>query len=41
MEEKDSPVEKVIMDEEELDGFEIGGILNLKNIPTTVFIVWK
>ena len=39
MEEKDSPVEKVITDEKELDVFEIDGILNLQNIPRTVFMI--
>ena len=38
MEEKDNPVEKVIIDEEELDDIKIYGILNLENLPTTVFI---
>ena len=30
---KDNPVEKVIIDEEELDGIEIEDILNLENLP--------
>ena len=29
MEKKDGPVEKVVIDEEELDGIDIDGILNL------------
>ena len=32
------PVEKVVMDEEELHGIEIDGILNLENQSRTVFI---
>ena len=39
MKEKDNPVEKVVIDEEELDGIETDGILNLKNLPRTVFII--
>ena len=31
-------VEQVFMDEEELHGIEIGGILNLQNLSRTVFI---
>ena len=38
MEEKDNPAEKVVIDEEELEGFELDGILNLENLPRTVFI---
>ena len=38
MEEKDNPVENVAVDEEELDGIEIDGILNLENLPRAVFI---
>ena len=38
IEEKDNPVEKVVIDEEELDGIEINRILNLENLPRTVFI---
>ena len=38
MEEKGDPVEKVVIDEEELDGIEIDGILKLENLPRTVFI---
>ena len=38
MEEKDNPAEKVVKDEEELKGFELDGILNLENLPRTVFI---
>ena len=33
MEEKDNPVENVFIDEEERDGIEIYGILNLENLP--------
>ena len=38
--EKYNPVEKVVLDEEELDGIEIDGILNFctENLPRTVFI---
>ena len=32
------PVEKVVIDEEELHGIEIDDILNLENLSTTVFI---
>ena len=38
MEEKDNPAEKVVIDEEELEGFELDDILNLENLPRTVFI---
>ena len=38
MEEKDNPVEKVVIDKEELDRIEKDGILNLKNLPRTVLI---
>ena len=38
LEGKDNSVEKVVTDEEELDGIEIGDILNLQNIPRPVFI---
>ena len=38
MEEKDNPVEKVVIDKEELDRIEKDGILNLENLPRTVFI---
>ena len=38
MEEKDNPLEKVVIDEEELDGIEIDGILNLENLPKAVLI---
>ena len=41
MKEKDNPVEKVVIDEEELDGIEIDGISNLENLPRTVFIIKK
>ena len=33
MEEKGNPVENVFIDEEERDGIEIYGILNLENLP--------
>ena len=39
--EKDNPVEKVVEDEEELDGIEIDGISNLENLPRTVLIISK
>ena len=32
------PVEKVVIDEKELHGIEIGGILNLEDLSRTVFI---
>ena len=32
------PVEKVVIDKEELHGIEIDGILNLENLSRTVFI---
>ena len=38
MEEKDNPVNKVVIYEEELDGIEIYGILDLENLPGAVFI---
>ena len=38
MEEKDNPVEKVVIDKEELDRIEKDGILNLGNLPRTVLI---
>ena len=38
MEEKDNPVSKVVIYEEELDGIEIYGILDLENLPGAVFI---
>ena len=41
MEEKDNPIEKVVKDEEELDGIEIDGIWNLENLPRTVFIEYE
>ena len=35
-------MEKVFIDEEELDGIEeIDGILNLVNLPRTMFIDWE
>ena len=33
-----SPLEKVVIDKEELPGIEIDGILNLENLSRTVFI---
>ena len=41
MEEKGNPIEKVVKDEEELDGIEIDGIWNLENLPRTVFIEYE
>ena len=38
MEEKDNPAEKVAIDEEDLDNIEKDSILNLENLPRTVFI---
>ena len=40
MAEKENPVEKFVIDEEELDGIDIYiySISNLRNIPRTVFI---
>ena len=38
MKENDNLVEKVVIDEESLDGIEIDCILNLENLPRTVFI---
>ena len=38
MEEKDNPVEKVVIEEEELDGIETYDIFNLGNLPRTVFV---
>ena len=38
MEEKDNPVEKANIDEEELDGIEIYVILNFEKLPRTVLI---
>ena len=38
MEEKANPVKKVVIDEEELYGIEMDGILNFENLPRTVFI---
>ena len=37
-EEKNNPVKKVVIDEEELDGIEIDGVSNLENLPRTMFI---
>ena len=39
MEEKDNPIERVVIDEEELDDTEIDGILILENLPRTVIII--
>ena len=39
VEEKDNPVEKVVIDEGELDIIEIDGILNLDKLPGIVFII--
>ena len=39
MEQKDNPVEKVVTDEEELDGIEIDNILSSENLPRTVCII--
>ena len=33
------PEEKIVIDEEELHGIEIDGILNLENLSRTVFII--
>ena len=38
MEEKDNPVEKAVIDEEEHDDIYIYGNLNLENLPRAVFI---
>ena len=38
MEEKDKPTEKDAINDEELDGIEIGGISNLQNLTRAVFI---
>ena len=38
MEETDNPVEKVVIDDEELDGIEIGGI-SFENLPSSVLII--
>ena len=38
MEETDNPVEKVVIDDEELDGIEIDGI-NFENLPSSVLII--
>ena len=39
VEEKDNPVEKVVIDEGELDIIEIDGILNLDKLPGIVLII--
>ena len=38
MEEKDNPVQKVVIDEGELDDIKIYGILGLENLPRAVLI---
>ena len=38
MGENNNPVEKVVIDQEELDGIELYGILILENQPRAVFI---
>ena len=38
MEEKDNPVEKLVIDEKELDGIHIDDILSLENLPRTMVI---
>ena len=38
MEEKDNPAEKLVIDEKELHGIHIDGILSLKNLPRPMFI---
>ena len=39
MEVKDNHVEKVVIDEEELDSIEKDGILNFENLPRIVLII--
>ena len=41
MQEKENSVGKVVLYEEELDGIEIDGMLNLENLPGTVLIISK
>ena len=41
MQEKENSVEKVVLYEEELDGIEIDGMLNLETLPGTVLIISK
>ena len=41
MEEKDNPVQKVVIDEGELDDIKIYGILGLENLPRAVLIDWE
>ena len=41
MQEKENSVGKVVLYEEELDGIEIDGMLNLENLPGTVLIICK
>ena len=38
---EERPVEQNVTDVEELDGIKIDGILNLENLPRTVFIILK
>ena len=38
MEEKDNPVEKVVINGKNLDGIEIDGILNFESLPRTLFL---
>ena len=41
IQEKENSVGKVVLYEEELDGIEIDGMLNLENLPGTVLIISK
>ena len=41
MQEKENSVGKVVLYEEELDGIEIDGMLNLENLPGTVLIICR
>ena len=41
IQEKENSVGKVVLYEEELDGIEIDGMLNLENLPGTVLIICK
>ena len=41
IQEKKNSVGKVVLYEEELDGIEIDGMLNLENLPGTVLIICK
>ena len=38
MEVKDNPLEKVVIDEEEIDSIDIDGVWNLEKLPRTVLI---